>query len=312
MSDLGSWTPFIAAEPQMSGWYQLHPEQQEQLDHYVFSPKHMEPLPREEWASVFAAVRSYTDLSVGMFNNSYHNPWHFGAVRQDGMDAIAMYERLTGIVFPGAVKQAYELALYTHDCHHCGATFRTDTFRPELLHMPEVGQRVSQEWVSAVATNRLCLWLGIPLPWRLFMAMVHYASTFGGSTPKGQELGIPVVVPQSLWGCVMQASDVVPVEHFTTVKRIMLAVMCGEVPAGDPPTSMDELLTAQLGFYDNYVTVKLDRLDAVAGIPLTEELGWRTRLHDARQGIVALKRGDDPEALEQLREDAMQNYNCYL
>lgn len=308
---LGTWVPYIA-EPEMFDWYQLHPEQQEQLEHYHFSPAHMEPLSAERWQEVRREVCEYARLSVKPFKNPYHNIYHFEAVREDGMEMISVYEELAGCRLPEAVKQAYDIALLTHDCHHCGSAFRTDAWNPEFLHMPEVGQRVSQEWVSAVATNRLCIWLEIPLPWRLFITMVHYTSTFGGNTPKGQELGIPVVAPQSLWGCGMQAADVVPPEHFSTVKRRMLAVQCGETLATDPPATMNELFESQLGFYDHYVTAKFNRLDEVAGGPLTRELGWRERLRNARQNVFDLSRGADPETVEQLREEAMVTYNRYL
>lgn len=300
---LGAWAPYLAEPEMFGGWYWLHAELQHEYDHFVAQGSDMRELDQSQWARVHDSAIYYANKSVEQFQNSYHNNEHFRVTEENGIAAIEQFERLTGKTVPGAVRQALALALRLHDCHHCGSAFRTDALRPELVHLPELGMEVSQEWVSAIAVNRWGLMHYLPMPWRLFMTMIIWASTFGGTTPKGQTFDIPNPKPTLLWGNVMRAADVCPPEDFEDALRHSISVLYGELPAAPAAETLHGYLEAQLGFY-GYVGHCFDELDRAAGVSLAEALGWRDRLAGHCNTMAAMQAGSRPELVELVRSEA--------
>jgi len=283
--DFGLWTPYIN-EP-FTGWYWVHESLQLEWDDFTPASSNLEALPAERWTAVHQAAIEYAEKSVAWLNNPYHNAKHFRVTEENGAAAIEALERMTGVVYPTAVKQAFRLALRLHDCHHCGSAFRVDAPHPELLYRLEFGSDVSQEWVSGIAADEFGRGQGLDFLWRLFMVMVIYASTYGGNTAKGAEIDVPIVEPVGVWGCVMRAADVCPSADVTESMLRSVAVMYGEAPAAPVEPTWRAFVSAQTGFL-KYVEHCFDQLDAVTGVALTQQLGWRDNLAAMVQGVQSL------------------------
>jgi hypothetical protein len=286
MTDLGLWTPFVDMA-EMIGWYQLPALLEAEYSSYMPDGHELEALPAHRFAAVRQAAIAYAEASVEALALPYHNAQHFRLTEERGMAAAEAYEQLTGNEVPEAVKQQLALALRLHDCHHCGSTFRAQAPQPGRLWRPELGARVSAEWVSALAADALGRECGLSVPARLFQTMIIWASTYGGSAPLGQELGIPSPNPRSLWGCLMRAADVCPSPNPVDTVRASIAVNYGERPAIPPATSWDGFVAEQLAF-TGYVELCFDRLDTVSGVELTAALGWRLHLSDLRATLGRL------------------------
>ncbi len=293
MARYGLWTPYIN-EPKMFDWYSLPEELQAELDAYAPDGTELNAMAPERFRSFCHQVVAYANASVPDLPD--HGPKHFREVKEAGMAAAAMYEQLTGRFLPLAVKQALAAALYQHDCHHGGSTLRADVRTPALLFRPELGTRVSVEWVSSLAINEFGQRHDLPLPWRIFQMMVVWCSTFGGNQPRARELGIPDVQPEGLWGCLMRAADVWLAPDIRDCIRKAAAVKYGEVPIETPPTTARGFIEAQLGFC-SYVRHCHDRLDEMAGVPVTRELGWRDTVHRHEITFSRLLAGREPELM---------------
>ena len=291
MSKAGLWQPYLD-EPAMFTWYALPADLQAEWDQYQPDGTELDALP----SSVFAAMRNeaiaYARASVGAL--PYHNdPNHFEPTERYGMAAVRKFEQLSRRSMPMIVKQAGAVALRLHDCHHCGSAFRADAAHPSLLHRLELGTRVSSEWVSAQAINQFSRRYDLPVPARLFQTMIVWCSTIAGHTPRGQELGIPVVEPQGLWGWIMRSADICPPDDFLTWIANAAAVKYAEIPAEAPPLSRSGFLEAQIAFTD-HIESCFDQLDAVTRVPLTRELGWRRLLRHHRLQLERVIAGREP------------------
>ncbi len=283
---LGAWTPYLD-EPAMLSWYALPTDVQVELSGYhpdghelrAFSPARFRALHQ---AAIAYANNSVDDLPA-------HGREHFEQVEAAGGAAVAAIERLRGEVVPLAVKQALMLALRLHDCHHSGSTLRADA-PPARLYRPELGLRVTHEWVSAQATNEFSRRFGLPLPARLFQIMVIWSSTYGGETVRGHQWGVPVVKPQGLWGRLMRAADVCPPPTLEAWLAGARRLLYGEVPIEVPPANLAGFLALQQQF-GHYIEHCFDELDEAARVPVTRELGWRdnlARLQRELQAVLAM------------------------
>jgi hypothetical protein len=90
----------------------------------------------------------------------------------------------------------------------------------------------------------------------------------------------------------MRAADVCPPAGILDWVRGHIAVNYGEIPATPPPADWPSFWQSLAGF-GGYVHHCFDRLDAVAGAPVTAELGWRSRLQDLRSHLAAVTSGQD-------------------
>jgi len=288
VTNLGAWQLYLD-EPEWLDWYRLPPQLQRRLDTYRTDSDELVALDQASWQQLRQRYVAYATQSVQVYANPYHNADHFRIVEENGMAAVAGYETLTGQMIPLAVKQALAMALHLHDCHHCGSTFRADTRQP--LFAPEMGNRLAQEWISAEMAANMARDAGMILPAQLFQIMIIWSSTYGGTTDRGRELGIPDIRPQGFWGRLMRAADVSPPNSLAESLARSIAVNYGEVPATPAARDWQGFLDSQLGFF-GYVQHCFDQLDEAAQVPLSTHLGWSQNLARLRQGVVKL--GADP------------------
>lgn len=287
MQKIGEWAPYID-EPKLSQWYKLPPRLQGDLERFKPDGTELDALSPKQWRAVHRAAIAYAEKSVSKYDNPYHNADHFRLVEERGMAAVKERERLQRKPVPEAVKQAFALALRLHDCHHCGATLRVDARKP--LYRPELGKRISQEWISAQAADEFAHQHGLSVPARLFIVMVIWSSTYSGNTLRGQQYGIPTVEPVGFWGRLMRAADVcLGGDEFTCLVNAV-KITFEETPSLPAPTTWEGFVKMEFGFLD-YVMQCFDQLDAVAGAKVTAALGWRTSVTRTRPRVKALLDG---------------------
>ena len=288
MTRLGLWAPFIN-EPEMLGWYQLPTDMAEEARRYQPDGSEMNELSGRAYSALHRQTVAFVRRSVAPYSPAYHNDdMHFAATEAFGLAAADAYAAGNRRKMPTLVRQAFGLALRTHDAHHCASTFRVEA--PRGMYRPELGTNVATEWVTAQSVNRF-MTDHLNLPARLFQTGVIWSSTYGGSTPTGQRLRIPNPNPTTVWGAIMRAADVCPPERFGDWLRQTIAVNYGEVPAQPAPLTLSGFVAHSEGFA-GYIELCFTRLDQAAGMPLTTTLGWRNRLANLRRGVAALKAGD--------------------
>lgn len=300
MTNFGLWSPFID-EAGVRSWYGRFPGCIErELRSYVPTAADFQPLGTFSFQRLVRAARSFVDQSVEPLNLRDHNPVHFEEVRTAGLQAFDCYFGTRANHELLAVRQAFEIALYFHDCSHCGSTLRADASFPEALCRRELGIHVSLEWVSALELVDFGKKYGLSLPMIAFMAAVVLATTFGGkfATERGIR-NIPIVIPTHLISCMTRAADSNPREDFIGLMRKAMQVNIGEFPATGQLRDYHALLDSQLDYLD-YLQGCHVRLDRAAGMALTYELGWeRTRYAHMRQAL-RLKAGLDKDIREQI------------
>lgn len=288
MTNLGQWAPFIN-EREMYGWYQLPPDMAEEARRYRPDGHEMDALSEHAYSALHRRTVAFVRQSVAPFEPAYHNDrMHFAATEAFGLAAADAYAAGSKRKMPTLVRQAFGLALRTHDAHHCASTFRVEA--PRGIYRPELGTKVATEWVTALSVNQFMA-RDLNFPARLFQTSVIWSSTYGGSAPTGQRLGIPNPTPITVWGAIMRAADICPPERFGAWLQQTIAVNYGEVPAQPAPPTLSGFVAQSEGFAV-YVERCFNRLDQVAGMPLTTSLGWRNRLANLRRGVAALKAGD--------------------
>ncbi len=289
MTNLGLWAPYIN-EQEMLGWYQLPAEMATEARSYRPDGREMNALSPKAYDALHRKTVAYVRRSVAPFNPVYHNDEaHFAATEVYGLAAADAYAADNRRKMPPLVRQAFAIALRTHDAHHCASTFRIEA--PHGMYRPELGTRVSTEWVTALSVNSFMRQEGLPLPARLFQTGVIWSSTYGGATPKGKQLGIPLPQPRTVWGAIMRAADACPRRSIEDQLRQSIGVNYGEVPAAKAPTTMRSFIERERGFM-GYIEQMFDRLDHIGGSPLTTQLGWRGRLTTIRRGLDKLETGD--------------------
>lgn len=289
MTKLGQWAPFIN-EREMLGWYQLPTDMAEEARRYQPDGHEMKALSGRAYSTLHRRTVAFVRQSTTPFAPAYHNDdKHFAATEAFGLAAADAYAAGNKRKMPALVRQAFGLALRTHDAHHCASTFRVEA--PRGMYRPELGTNVATEWVTAMSVNEFMRQNGLALPARLFQTGVIWSSTYGGTTPTGKRLGIPNPNPTTVWGAIMRAADVCPPERFGAWLQQTIAVNYGEVPAQPAPPTLNGFVTHSEGFA-SYVESCFTRLDQVTGMPLTTTLGWRSRLANLRRGVAALKAGD--------------------
>ncbi len=236
---------------------------------YVIRPEHSQPMDGPTYDRVLRQVKEYARMSVETYNLPDHNMIHFAEVAKaltDLFDAVyGPAARTTPLL---AVRQALEIVGWLHDCHHSGCTFRIDSINP--LYRPELGTEVSVEYVSAVAANDYLAWIGLPLPWRIFIVNCILASTFGGKIAKERGLSrIPIVhAPATLYHAMMRVGDVWPKPDIHTELQKSVNINFHEMPGGGRITDPILLLRAQVGFQD-YRLAEMHNLDSIAGKQIT-------------------------------------------
>ncbi len=306
MTNLGLWAPFID-EQEMRSWYELPTSLQTECQIYQPDGHELDPFSESAFARLHREAVAYADQSVAYANPPFHNHEHFRQVEENGLAAADAYANGNRQKLPEAVRQALSLALYMHDAHHCASTFRVDARHG--LYRPELGVNVSLEWVTTGAANEFMTARGLCLPARLFQVGIIWASTYGGQTPKGRELGIPNPQPQTVWGCITRAADVCPQKDFTSWLRKGIAVNYGEIPAAKAADTWHGFFD-QLNKFVDYVEHCMNRLDTTAQAPITVTLGWRKRIITLRQGLAQLKAGD-PQLRTFITQELRQ-YNATL
>jgi len=306
MVALGQWTRFID-EPDLATWYPWPPGLGADLEAFQPDGTELTPFSPQRFARMHDEAERYAAASVARWRLAYHGPRHFRQVENDGMNAVTVLEGLRGERFPLLVKQTLGIALRLHDCHHTGSTFRV-TY-PERVWRPELGLQVSSEWVSSVAVDELAKGWGWRPPARAFAAMVIWCSTFGGATPLGQKLGIPVVAPRGLWGRLMRAADICPPPDLPSCIDSGLTANFSEVPAMPPPRTWGEMV-ADLIDFQGYRRHTLALLDEAAGVSLTTALGWQRRLDQVNDRLTRLATGHHEEV--QLLRSALERHNVKL
>jgi hypothetical protein len=288
MANFGLWSPFIN-EREMLGWYRLPATMQAELNRYQPDGNELEPLSTGAFASLHRRTVSYVNQSVAGFRPAYHGVTHFRRTEKAGLAAADAYAGRGSRRMPEAVRQALSLALYAHDAHHCASTFRADA--PRGVYRGSLGNRVSTEWVTALAVNEFMTAGGLTFPARMFQTGVIWASTYGGNTSRGRSFGIPDVKPRNVWGCIMRAADICPPSSFTIWLAEGIAVQYGEVPAMPAPTTFRAFIENRLGFL-GYMSYCMDQLDGAAGSSLTGSLGWRSKVGQFRNELNRLTTGD--------------------
>jgi hypothetical protein len=288
MTNLGLWAPFIN-EREMSGWYQLPAGMAAEAQRYRPDGREMTALSERAFTALHRRTVAFARQSVAPFGPAYHNDeLHFAATEAFGLAAADAYAASNSRAMPTLVRQAFGLALRTHDAHHCASTFRMEA--PRGMYRPELGVNVTTEWVTALSVNQFMTGQ-LNFPARLFQTGVIWSSTYGANAPTGQRLGVPNPNPTTIWGAIMRAADVCPPERFGAWLHQTIAVNYGEVPAQPAPLTLSGFVTHSEGF-TGYIEHCFNRLDTVARLPLTASLGWRDRLANVRRGLAAIKSGD--------------------
>lgn len=275
---LGLWSQYI--ESAHVGWYELPPSLRTVLEGYEPDGSEMEPFAdalfeRELMQSMLRAEESVYDMPV-----VYHTGEHFSEVVLDGMALLDAYEALTSTKLPVLVRQTFALACADHDFGHPGATFRSlaprDNVRSELgldRAVEEVSAIISDEWAAAKGLNPLA---------RLAKTVWIWATTFGASASRGQELNLGRIQPTSFFEIAIGLADIAPNDKFARKLAKGVNVTFRERPATSPPDTFEAWITGRLGFC-RFTLEKMEALNAVAGVDVTGHLGWTQNL----QRIVA-------------------------
>lgn len=279
--DFGDWTSHLALEEMLSWGYELPDELLVELATYTPRPEDAMAFEDNVFGQLWSASVAYVQSSVtagGETLPAHNYERHFQLVVDHGLLLFdTHFGTQTGIY--GAVRQALALGLLFHDCHHCGSTLRRDHLFP--LHLPELGTNISVEEVSAIAANRFLKKWGVPLPWRLFIVGLIWASTFGHAQAlerSHREYGVyvpPAIHPHTFYHALMRVADCQPPASFEESLQYGSHVLVGEMPAtGRQVTDPFEFADGQLGFL-GYVGHCHDKLDRIAGFALTTAAGLR-------------------------------------
>jgi len=297
MTDFGLWNWFID-EAGVRSWYVngLPREIEQDLRYYIAQSDDFTPLNPRRFTDVRAAAVEMADRSVAHLNLPDHNPKHFQEVRDNGLAVFDLYFGEAATTTYLAVRQALEIALYCHDCYHCGSTLRIDAVRAGALHMPELGVDVSVEWVSALEMWRFGKQWELSVPMLFFMVCVILATTFAGATAQQRGLqNIPVVVPTHFISCLTRASDARLQEQFLEMIQKSINVNIGEIPASGQVTTYAAFVDNGIGFIANYLIECYQRLDIAAGGSLTERLGWMQTAQSHLAQLQQIATGQDPK-----------------
>lgn len=236
---------------------------------YTPRPEDRQPMDARTYDRVLRQVKEYARMSVEAYNLPDHNMVHFSETAKamtDQFEAVYGPAARTGPLL--AVRQALEIAGWLHDCHHSGCTLRIDSIKP--LYRPELGTNVSVEYVSAVAANDFLTWIGLPLPWRIFIVNEILASTFGGKIAQDRGItNIPVIhTPTTLYHAMMRVCDVWPKPDIHSELQKAINVNVHEIPAGGKTTDPVQLLRDQAGF-QGYRLSEMRNLDMIVGKQIT-------------------------------------------
>ena len=181
------------------------------------------PMSEKAFHAVLERVKAYAIASNRHLNLPYHNEKHF---REFATSALLLFDAIHGKEAKRsmlAARQAVEIAGWLHDCHHMGCTLRFDyneadySDRPDyasgiygLFMEKEFGREVSTEYVSAYAANQLLETLGLPVPWRVFIVQLIWATTFGGQQAVARGItGTPALSnPSNIYFALMRTADI--------------------------------------------------------------------------------------------------------
>lgn len=236
---------------------------------YVALPEHSRPMNARTYDRVLRQVKDYAHMSVEAYNLPDHNMIHFAEVAKALTDLFdALYGAAARTTPLLVIRQALEITGWLHDCHHSGCTLRADSVKP--LYRPELGTNVSVEYVSAVAANDYLAWIGLPLPWRVFIVNEILSSTFGGKIAKERGItNVPVIhAPTTLYHAMMRVGDVWPKPDIHAELQKAVNVNLHEIPAGGKVTDPVQLLREQAGF-QGYRLSEMRNLDTIAGKQIT-------------------------------------------
>lgn len=299
--DFGGWNNHLALDEMLSWGYELPYELQEELTGYTFQPEDTMAFDSDFFDQLWNPSVSYVQQSVttgGETLPAHNYERHFQLVVEHGLLLFdTRFGSQEGVL--GAVRQALALALLFHDCHHCGSTLRRDHLFP--LHLPELGMNISVEEVSAIAANRFLREWGVPLPWRLFIVGLIWASTFGHAQAlerSHHEYNIyvpPLIQPNTFYHALMRVADCQPPAVFEESLKYGSHVLIGEMPAtGRRVTDSTEFIDGQLGFL-GYIAHCHDELDRITGFELTTSAGLRQVQQEHHQLMSLVQSGYSPE-----------------
>lgn len=310
MTDLGHWNPFTD-ETGVRKWYGSFPASiDDELRNYMPHDADFNPLDAGRFKQVRAAAFAMADASVARLNLPDHNPEHFEEVRRNGLALFDAYFGKKAKTTFLAVRQAYEIALYCHDCYHCGSTFRRNAVRPGAVHLPSLGTNISVEWVSALEMVRFGQQWQLPLPMIVFMVCVILATTFGGKVAHSRGIkGIPIVVPTHLISCMTRVADAQVQSTFLKTMQKSMNVNVGEIPATGQVHTYHELITAAFNFINGYLIGSYQQLDKAAGRSLTEQLGWKKTTNQYVAQLQQLLNKNDSRLEATIRAMLLKQYN---
>lgn len=300
--DFGWWQNHLALSEMLSWGYLLPVELEAEISEYSPQPEDAMPLDNNHFVYLWDNAVEYAQHSVstgGVTLPAHNYELHFQLVVDHGLHLFDAHFGNQAWTY-GAVRQALALGLLLHDCHHCGSTLRQDHTVP--LHLPELGIHISVEEVSAIAANRFLRAHGVPLPWRVFIVGLIWASTFGHgpALERSQyERGIyvpPLVQPNTFYHALMRVADCQPTASFEELLKYGSRVHVGEMPAtGRRATDPAEFIAIELGFLA-YVGHSQDELDRIAGHPLTTITGMRAVQEMLYQKLSNVASGLDPDS----------------
>ena len=240
------------------------------------APVAMDPA---DFRRALGAVLHVAAQSVQPFGQpAYHNGQHFVEVVGNTRLLLDALEQPV----PEAVRQALLIAAAGHDFAHQGSTFRRDA--PNGKPLPELGDDVATEQVSAILMYELARVYGFTPPARLFIVRAIHATTFGN----------PAISPQSPLEKLLACADVAPnTPQIVAWLKHGVDVTFGERPAKPAPTTFSGWVANRMGFIDyhlmNFVTPEKPQYVAAA-----VRLGWDAILRDHRASLQRVKDGTDP------------------
>jgi hypothetical protein len=277
----------------VSGPYRLPPGLKKELEGFSgTSTSEMETYSPQQFDEILSKALKLAEESVSAYPVHYHTIEHFREVLAHGTAIITAYTHLSHKKLPPVVEQAFYLALALHDIGHPGATFRSDA--PRGIQLPHFGTEVSTEWVSSVLADAFAKENGFNPFARLFITQIIWASTYGGTTPRGKLLKLDRIKPSTFFEHTMVVADIAPADSFVREMQKGVNVTFGEKPASSPPTTWSGWLKNRIGFLSGYILPNLSALDAVCDISLSTILGWRSAADHHLAKLTAIQAGKEP------------------
>lgn len=272
----------------------------------------IDPFSKEQKLEIYNQAFQLSDQTTkGNPNHNLRHHQQFVTNQHNGYNAFEQaVEEVTGTPFrfPEYQKLVAEIAGALHDCHHMGAAFLTDVPPEKRKYLPEVGNNVTMESLSAVQADYFLKQQGFNVPARLKGSFVIDATKndpqarFGGSA-----------TPKSFDGALARAADIFLLSELYTSLKDHVDIHFIENGLTPPATRLGDLFN-RVGFFYNHVGNTMDILDKASNdladsldidakskmklqgslkkTKLTERLGWRAGLAHQKKQLKMLEEGD--------------------